>query len=131
MSLPPLSGFAVVVLVSCAVAAAALTWLSCRWWYRRQVASIMLRLRAGEQSRSMLVEQAQQMRRQIESVTKTLEAERGQAARLDASRRRARDLEATLRLSERAARREPLDLALSVPMPLDAPADFADTQFLD
>ncbi len=126
-----MSGFAIVAMAAAASAAATLTWVLCGWWYRRQIASAAVRLRASEQSRSTLVEQAQQMRRQIESVTRTLEAERAQAARLDTSRRRAREFEASLRVPERPLRHEPLDLAVSMSMPLDAPVDFADTQILD
>ena len=122
-----------VVLSLVSAGAAGMTWWCTRWWYRRQVAAAGQRLRKSELARAQLLEQAQQTRQQIGSLNKALELERAQVARLDASRRRLREVESATRppAPARPREREPIDLALSMPMPLDGPRDFADTQILN
>ncbi len=116
--------FAVLLVIGLAVASAA-TWVGCRWWYGRKLLAAAQRLHKSDQGRLFSQQQTAQARKQIEALTKELEAQRKVHSGSEASRQRTRELEQALAAAERVVESH------SGMTPLVAAAHgFADTQIM-
>ncbi|MGE0671572.1 MULTISPECIES: hypothetical protein [unclassified Methylibium] len=106
------------LLMGAALALAALSWLMCAWWYRRQLSAVLQRL---EKARAVAGQNATQAKRQIAQLQKEL-AER---PALSAVQREARDkaADAAARKQELAENLDRGRLATALPA-----NGFADTQ---
>ncbi len=119
----------VYALVGTALAAVA-TWAFCRWWYGRKLDAAALRLRKSDENRLLVQQQAQQARKQIDTLKAELETLRASASKSREHLQRTRELEEQLRSAERRAA-----FQVSGAVPLDTEPDgthgFADTQILN
>jgi hypothetical protein len=106
------------LLIGAALALAALSWLMCAWWYRRQLSAVLQRL---EKARAVAGQNATQAKRQIAQLQKEL-AER---PALSAAQLAARD-----KAADAAARKQELAASLDRGRPASSlPTNgFADTQ---
>lgn len=110
--------------------AAVATWAFCRWWYGRKLTAAAQRLRKSDEGRLFVQQQAQQARKQIETLKAELDTLRASASKSREHVQRTRELEEALRAAERRAA-----FQLSGPAPLDTEPGghhgFADTQILN
>ena len=113
-----------IVLVVGLVAASAVTWAACRWFYGKKLSAVVLKLKKSDQSRLFSQQQTAQAKKQIEALKKELEELRKLAVETEASKKRTRELELALLAAEKVVEDN------SARMPLAPKNGFADTQIM-
>ena len=106
------------------VAASAVTWAACRWFYGKKLSAVVLKLKKSDQSRLFSQQQTAQAKKQIEALKKELEEQRKIVVETEASRQRTRELELALLAAEKVVEDN------SGMMPLAPKNGFADTQIM-
>jgi chromosome segregation ATPase len=74
----------------------AVTWAVARWWYRRQLAALSLRLHQMDKARQSCAAQTVQARRQLEKLQHELSQSRRAASQAAAQREKVQRLHAVL-----------------------------------
>ena len=113
-----------IVLAAGLVAASAVTWAACRWFYGKKLSAVVLKLKKSDQSRLFSQQQTAQAKKQIEALKKELEELRKLAVETEASKKRTRELELALLAAEKVVEDN------SARMPLAPKNGFADTQIM-
>ena len=113
-----------IVLVVGLVAASAVTWAACRWFYGKKLSAVVLKLKKSDQSRLFSQQQTAQAKKQIEALKKELDELRKLAVETEASKKRTRELELALLAAEKVVEDN------SGMMPLAPKNGFADTQIM-
>ena len=112
------------VLAVALVAASAITWGACRWFYGKKLSAFAAKLKKSDQNRLFSQQQMAQAKKQIESLKKELDEQRKLAVETEASKKRTRELELALLAAEKAMESN------SDMMPLAPKNGFADTQIM-
>ena len=113
-----------IVLAAGLVAASAVTWAACRWFYGKKLSAVVLKLKKSDQSRLFSQQQTAQAKKQIEALKKELEEQRKLASESESSKQRMRELELALLAAEKVVEDN------SAMMPLAPKNGFADTQIM-
>ena len=103
----------------------ALTWLCSKWWYGREIGSLLARARKHDQAHSALLAKQQNLVSQVDSLRTELRSQKALAVSLSArAHERGKTLEAANQIVEA------LDEPFITSRAPKRPPDFEDTQIL-
>lgn len=121
----PLSPLGLLLAAAAALALlVALTWLCSKWWYGRQIATLMSRSRKHDQAHSALIAKQQNLVSQVDSLRSELRSQKALSVSLSArAEERGKPLEP---MAQVAALNEPFITSRGP----KKPPDFEDTQIM-